>query len=119
MPRPGLCTDNGAMVAALGAQLVAHGAPPSSLDIPADSALAITGRPGVTLMWEVRAADGRLDELVAWVVAHAGASASIYRSDDGEPRVVVIDPTGAGLPDPPPSLVVRPPHVWPFTPVER
>ena len=32
-----LCTDNGAMVAALGAQLVAAGAEPSSLEIPADS----------------------------------------------------------------------------------
>jgi N6-L-threonylcarbamoyladenine synthase len=42
IPRPKLCTDNGAMVAALGAQLVSHGAPPSALDIPADSALAIT-----------------------------------------------------------------------------
>ena len=42
VPRPGLCTDNGAMVAALGAQLVAHGAPASGLDIPADSALPIT-----------------------------------------------------------------------------
>jgi N6-L-threonylcarbamoyladenine synthase len=42
VPRPGLCTDNGAMVAALGAQLVAHGAQPSALDIPADSALPIT-----------------------------------------------------------------------------
>jgi N6-L-threonylcarbamoyladenine synthase len=42
VPRPGLCTDNGAMVAALGAQLVAAGAAPSRLDIPADSALAIT-----------------------------------------------------------------------------
>jgi len=42
VPRPGLCTDNGAMVAALGAQLVAHGAIPSRLDLPADSALAIT-----------------------------------------------------------------------------
>jgi len=41
VPRPGLCTDNGAMVAALGAQLVRHGASPSSLDIPADSALSI------------------------------------------------------------------------------
>ena len=28
VPRPGLCTDNGAMVAALGAELVARGAPP-------------------------------------------------------------------------------------------
>ena len=26
VPRPGLCTDNGAMVAALGAELVARGA---------------------------------------------------------------------------------------------
>jgi N6-L-threonylcarbamoyladenine synthase len=42
VPRPGLCTDNGAMVAALGAQLVAHGAAPSALDLPADSALPIT-----------------------------------------------------------------------------
>ena len=42
VPRPGLCTDNGAMVAALGAQLVAHDVPPSALDIGADSALAIT-----------------------------------------------------------------------------
>ena len=42
VPRPGLCTDNGAMVAALGAQLVAHGVPPSALDIGADSALGVT-----------------------------------------------------------------------------
>jgi N6-L-threonylcarbamoyladenine synthase len=42
VPRPALCTDNGAMVAALGAQLVADGASPSPLDIPADSALPIT-----------------------------------------------------------------------------
>jgi N6-L-threonylcarbamoyladenine synthase len=42
VPRPGLCTDNGAMVAALGAQLVADGATPSSLDLPADSSLPVT-----------------------------------------------------------------------------
>jgi N6-L-threonylcarbamoyladenine synthase len=42
VPRPALCTDNGAMVAALGAQLVANGATPSALDLPADSALPIT-----------------------------------------------------------------------------
>jgi len=41
VPRPGLCTDNGAMVAALGAQLAAAGATPSELDIPADSAMPI------------------------------------------------------------------------------
>ncbi|SDF67340.1 N6-L-threonylcarbamoyladenine synthase [Lentzea fradiae] len=33
VPRPRLCTDNGAMIAALGAHLVAAGAKPSSLDL--------------------------------------------------------------------------------------
>jgi N6-L-threonylcarbamoyladenine synthase len=42
IPRPGLCTDNGAMVAALGARLVAAGVAPSALDLPADSALPVT-----------------------------------------------------------------------------
>lgn len=42
VPRPGLCTDNGAMVAALGSDLVAAGVRPSALDIPADSSLPIT-----------------------------------------------------------------------------
>jgi N6-L-threonylcarbamoyladenine synthase len=42
VPRPGLCTDNGAMVAALGACLVDAGRPPSALDLPADSSLPIT-----------------------------------------------------------------------------
>jgi N6-L-threonylcarbamoyladenine synthase len=42
VPRPGLCTDNGAMVAALGAELVARGRAPSALDLPADSSQPIT-----------------------------------------------------------------------------
>lgn len=42
IPRPGLCTDNGAMVAALGAELVARGRAPSALDLPADSSQPIT-----------------------------------------------------------------------------
>jgi N6-L-threonylcarbamoyladenine synthase len=42
VPRPGLCTDNGAMVAALGAELAARGADPSPLDLPADSSLPVT-----------------------------------------------------------------------------
>ena len=41
VPRPGLCTDNGAMVAALGSHLVAAGRPPSALDIPADSSMPV------------------------------------------------------------------------------
>ncbi|RJS46248.1 tRNA (adenosine(37)-N6)-threonylcarbamoyltransferase complex transferase subunit TsaD [Nocardioides cavernaquae] len=42
VPRPGLCTDNGAMVAALGSELVARGRTPSALDLPADSSQPIT-----------------------------------------------------------------------------
>src|SRR5699024_6881202 len=39
VPEPKLCTDNGAMVAALGAEMVARGRPASSLDLPADSSM--------------------------------------------------------------------------------
>ena len=42
VPRPGLCTDNGAMVAALGSRLVAAGIPASPLDLPADSSMVVT-----------------------------------------------------------------------------
>ena len=42
VPRPGLCTDNGAMVAALGAEIVSRGVPPSPLGLPADSSLPVT-----------------------------------------------------------------------------
>jgi N6-L-threonylcarbamoyladenine synthase len=42
VPRPRLCTDNGAMVAALGASVVRNGRPPSSLGLPADSSLPVT-----------------------------------------------------------------------------
>jgi len=41
VPRPGLCTDNGAMVAALGAEMVARGRTPSTLDLPADSSMPV------------------------------------------------------------------------------
>ncbi|MDQ2797913.1 MAG: tRNA (adenosine(37)-N6)-threonylcarbamoyltransferase complex transferase subunit TsaD, partial [Actinomycetota bacterium] len=42
VPRPGLCTDNGAMVAALGAQMVVRGREASRLDLPADSSMPVT-----------------------------------------------------------------------------
>ncbi len=42
LPRPGLCTDNGAMVAALGALMVAKGRDASTLDLPADSSMPVT-----------------------------------------------------------------------------
>jgi N6-L-threonylcarbamoyladenine synthase len=41
VPPPSLCTDNGAMVAALGSALVEAGRPASTLGIPADSSLQV------------------------------------------------------------------------------
>ena len=67
-------------------------------------------------MWEVVAAAGRTDDLVAWAIDNSQPSAQVYRSAD---RVVVIDPAGHGLSDPPEELVARPPHSWEFEPVER
>jgi hypothetical protein len=70
-----------------------------------------------TLMWEAKAAPGRVDDLVAHVLEHADPTADVYRSDDD--RVVVIDPTGRGVLDVPADLVARAPHAWPFTAVPR
>ncbi|MHA6669222.1 tRNA (adenosine(37)-N6)-threonylcarbamoyltransferase complex transferase subunit TsaD [Homoserinimonas sp. A447] len=42
IPPLSLCTDNGAMIAALGAQLIEAGHPPSSLGFGADSTLPVT-----------------------------------------------------------------------------
>jgi N6-L-threonylcarbamoyladenine synthase len=44
VPRPDLCTDNGAMVAALGSRLAAAGAPSSPLDFVTTSNLPVTRR---------------------------------------------------------------------------
>jgi N6-L-threonylcarbamoyladenine synthase len=42
VPRAGLCTDNGAMVAALGAEMVRRGRLPGTLGLPADSSMPVT-----------------------------------------------------------------------------
>lgn len=42
IPKFSLCTDNGAMVAALGARLVAEGTKPTGIDFTADSSLPVT-----------------------------------------------------------------------------
>jgi N6-L-threonylcarbamoyladenine synthase len=42
VPKPRLCTDNGAMIAALGAHLVAAGVRPSSLDLSANPGLPVS-----------------------------------------------------------------------------
>jgi N6-L-threonylcarbamoyladenine synthase len=41
-PRPNLCTDNGAMIAVLGAEIVAAGGKPSALDIGPDSSMPVS-----------------------------------------------------------------------------
>jgi N6-L-threonylcarbamoyladenine synthase len=41
-PKPALCTDNGAMIAALASEMVDRGLPPSTLDFGADSTLPIS-----------------------------------------------------------------------------
>ena len=40
-PRAGLCTDNGAMIAVLGAEVITDNGRPSRLDIGADSSLPV------------------------------------------------------------------------------
>ncbi|WP_068401305.1 tRNA (adenosine(37)-N6)-threonylcarbamoyltransferase complex transferase subunit TsaD [Kribbia dieselivorans] len=42
VPRRALCTDNGAMVASLGAQMMLKGRPASDLSLPADSSMPVT-----------------------------------------------------------------------------
>ncbi len=42
VPRPGLCTDNGAMVGALGSLLIGAGRAPSGLATPVDSSVPVT-----------------------------------------------------------------------------
>ena len=75
--------------------------------------------PNTVLMWEVRAAPGRLADLLEAIRAAAPAAASVYASDDPDERVVVIDPTGQGPGEVPGELVARPPHQWIFDVVDR
>ncbi|MBI1759677.1 MAG: hypothetical protein HYR62_10730 [Actinobacteria bacterium] len=68
------------------------------------------------LMWEVRAAPGRLADLVRHVAAVIPPGAEIYRSPtgDGDERLVVVDPARAPVPDLPSELTARPPYAWEF-----
>jgi hypothetical protein len=79
-------------------------------------------------MWEVRAADGRAAELLAWVLSRTAAGSQVYQSVPGsgtdaeETRLVVIDPSGTArqrLADPPAGLVARAAHAWDFDPVRN
>jgi hypothetical protein len=77
-----------------------------------------------TLMWEVRAAEGRLQDLLSWVDAEAAPAlrrypglltADVFTASDE--RVVVIarfsGPRGR-IPEPPAALLRREPHQWSF-----
>lgn len=81
-----------------------------------------------TLMWEVRAAPGRRDELVAWVddtvlpeiLALPGPlTADVYTGEDHVVVVIVQSTVQPTLPAPPPALIARPPEQWPFNHVKR
>jgi hypothetical protein len=77
-----------------------------------------------TLMWEVRAAPGRLSELLVWVRDRAVPTVlgqegclSVDVFDASDERVVIIARfvrRTAGVPDPPAELLRREPHAWPF-----
>jgi hypothetical protein len=69
-------------------------------------------------MWEVRAAEGRLDELVAYAIKNADPAAEIYAANDPA-RLVLIDPSGRGLPDVPAEFVGRTPNEWQFRKLAR
>jgi hypothetical protein len=60
------------------------------------------------IMWETRAADGRRDELVAYLREWASGDTQLYASEE---RVVVI---GTAAPEPPAELMARAPHSWDF-----
>jgi hypothetical protein len=80
-------------------------------------------------MWEVPAHPEGLTDLLSWVCEVAlpavemnplHVSSEVYSSTDS--RVVVISKWRSNpeeFIDPPGYLVVRKPHVWDFTPVDR
>jgi hypothetical protein len=82
----------------------------------------------IVRMWEVRSYPERLPELIEWACdtalsavevdpRHAGSE--VFAATD---RVVIISRwrgEPVPLPEPPESLVARPPHEWDFAPVDR
>lgn len=74
--------------------------------------------PAVVLMWEVRATESRLAELVEWLRTHAHTDAQIFRSDE-QSRVVVIAENLDAIADVPGELLARPAQLWPFDRVHR
>jgi hypothetical protein len=76
-----------------------------------------------TMMWEARAADGRLDELLGWADTELvpwlqlRPDVTKYELFSAADRLVVIvrfDQGTTPLPDAPTVLLARPAHQWPF-----
>ncbi len=80
-------------------------------------------------MWEARAHPEGFTDLISWVCESAvpeleqyplHVASEVYSSTDH--RLVVISKwrsSPVALADPPRHLLVRPPHSWDFTPVDR
>ena len=80
-------------------------------------------------MWEARARPVAFDEFLTWVCERAvpeieadpaHVTSEVFSSTDH--RVVVISRwrrDARNLPDPPPHLIARSPHVWDFAEVTR
>lgn len=76
-----------------------------------------------TMMWEARAADGRLGELLDWADTelvpwlHQRPDVTRYELYSAADRLVVIvrfDEGTTALPDAPAALLARPAHQWLF-----
>ena len=145
VPRPKLCTDNGAMVAALGAQLVAAGragqpaGPPRRLGDADHHGVALIGRVAVLIvnggttlivrMWEVRAQQRNFTELLTWVcdvalpaieVSPLHIASEVFTSTGLPARGDLhVAQQPRAVPEPPADLITRPPHSWDFSPVDR
>lgn len=83
----------------------------------------------IVRMWEAKAESYGFADLITWVCETAlpdfdhdplHLSSEVFSSTDH--RLVVISKWRSNpraLPDPPPTLVARPPHSWDFTQVDR
>ena len=83
----------------------------------------------IVRMWEARARPAAFDEFLAWVCDRAvpdieadpaHVRSEVFSSTDH--RVVVISRwrrDARNLPEPPPNLIARSPHVWDFAEVTR
>ncbi|KKJ97007.1 hypothetical protein [Micromonospora sp. HK10] len=83
----------------------------------------------IVRMWEAKAEPYGFADLITWVCETAlpefehdplHLSSEVFSSTDH--RLVVISKwrsSPQALPDPPPTLVTRPPHSWDFTQVDR